>query len=206
MTLLEQERATYEDMWAVSSYATHSPGQQMVPVFLDMAKPAITRDLGLGDVATPYVERVLDAGCGSGKGALALEQAGFRVELCDLTPAGLLPEVQHLRFTETVLWDNVVAKTGRHDWVYCCDVLEHIPTPFTMLVVSRLLAVAKRGVFLTISTQPDAFGAWVGKPLHQTVQSFVAWRDQLGALATMTEARDCLTFGAYLLTPKAGTC
>jgi len=68
-----------------------------------------------------------------------------------------------------------------------------------MLVVSRLLAVARRGVFLTISTQPDACGVWVGKPLHQTVESFVWWRDQLRTMGQLTDARDLLTAGAYLV-------
>jgi predicted RNA methylase len=76
MTTRQHERETYEAMWAVTAYAAHSPGETYLPMFLDMAKP--------GRGAT-----ILDAGCGSGKGGLALRAAGFDVRLCDLTVAGM---------------------------------------------------------------------------------------------------------------------
>lgn len=187
-TLIDQERATYEQMWQIPDYAVNAPGELLLPVFLDMAK-------------TTMRGSVLDAGCGSGKGALALQQAGFDVTCCDLTPAGLVPEAQGFPFVETALWANLKRRIGFRDWVYCCDVLEHIPPVFTMLVVHRLLEVARRGVFLSIHLEPDHFGVWVGKPLHQTVQSFVAWRDQLAVLGTVVEARDLLNTGVYLVKP-----
>lgn len=195
MSLVATERATYEAAWALEAYGAHSPGQTYLPLFLDMAQPAMHHS-------------ILDAGCGSGKGALALQAAGFtELRLCDLTSAGLLPIAQALPFYDTCLWDDLRTRVGylhggRVDWVYCCDVLEHIPTPFTMLVVSRLLEVARRGVFLSIALNPDVFGAWVGKPLHQTVQGFVAWRDQLAAIGVVKEARDLLHCGVYLVTPR----
>ena len=188
-TLLTRERATYEDIWGLEAYAAHSPGALHVPLFLDMSHAQMRMS-------------VLDAGCGSGKGALALQAAGFdQVTLCDLTPAGLLPEARVFPFVESALWVDLKRLVGFHEWVYCCDVLEHIPTPFTMLVVQRLLDVARRGVFLSISLQPDHFGVWVGKPLHQTVQSYLAWREQLATLATVKESRDLLHTGLYLLEP-----
>lgn len=187
-TLLQRERDTYDEMWALAAYAERSPGELLLPIFLDMTQ-------------TTMRGSVLDAGCGAGKGAIALAQAGFDVTCCDLTDAGLVPEAKALPFIEAALWSNLKRQVGFKDWVYCCDVLEHLPTPFTMLAVSRLLEVARRGVFLSISLQPDNFGAWVGKPLHQTVQSFTAWRDQLAALGMVREARDLMTNGVYLVEP-----
>lgn len=188
-TIIDTERETYAQMWAVEAYSHHSPGEVFVPLFLDMTQ-------------TTMRGSVLDAGCGSGKGAIALQHAGFVVTCCDLTDAGLVPEARELPFHQTALWDDLTRQVGFRDWVYCCDVLEHIPTPFTMLVVSRLLEVARRGVFLSISLVPDQFGVWVGKSLHQTVQSFVQWRDQLACLGTVKEARDLLTTGVYLVEPR----
>jgi len=157
---------------------------------------------------------VLDAGCGAGKGAIALASAGFTVTLCDHTDAGLTPDALAVGpFIQTNLWDDLspvayLAGVARgtepgapFDYAYCCDVLEHIPTPFTMLVVSRLLAVASRGVFLSISLQADNCGALVGEPLHLTVQSFVQWRDQLATLGRLVEARDLMSTGVYYLEP-----
>lgn len=191
MSIIKQERETYETVWSIDAYSERSPGVQYLPLFLDMARPA-------------KHSTVLDAGCGSGKGGLALRDAGFDVCLCDLTVAGLSEEACALSFSEVCLWDPLEQQLkylfgGKVDYVYCCDVLEHIPTPFTMLVVSRMLEVAREGVFLSISLMPDQFGAWVGKPLHQTVQSFPAWKEQLEALATVKECRDLLHCGVYLL-------
>jgi SAM-dependent methyltransferase len=196
-SILVAERDTYDQMWAIDAYATLSPGVQYLPLFLD----AITAHEG--PLPRWHASSVLDAGTGSGKGALALRAAGLTVTLCDLTDAGLVDEARDLPFHVTPLWEPLRRIVGWHDWVYCCDVLEHIPPPFTMLVVSRLLEVARKGVFLSISLQPDAFGAWIGKPLHQSVQSFSEWRDQLATIGTVLEARDLLTVGVYLVQPHA---
>lgn len=190
MDLLSQERETYGQVWGIPNYGKHSPGEQFLPLFLDMAAPT-------------KGQSVLDAGCGSGKGALALQAAGLLAEMCDLTAEGLCDEAQDLRFYEACLWKPLLPPFQRtkFDWVYCCDVLEHIPPTFAMLVVHRLLEVARQGVFLSICTVPDNFGVWLGKPLHQTVQSYIAWRDQLNAVCHVVESRDLLTAGVYLVKP-----
>jgi SAM-dependent methyltransferase len=187
MNLALQEQATYAAAWLAPGYVDNSPGEQLVPAFLEMA--GLTA--GRGDV--------LDAGCGAGKGSLALTQAGFAVTMCDLTPTGLLPEAMDLPFYEVCLWHDLkhLYRWSKFDYVYCCDVLEHVPPPFTMLVVHRLLSVAKRGVFLSIALQGDNFGVWVGKPLHQSVQSFTQWRDQLNEIGHVKECRDLLMNGLY---------
>lgn len=188
MNIVDVERVKYEDMWSVEAYASHSPGEMFLPLFLDM----------IGSSRSS----IIDAGCGSGKGALALHGAGFNVRCCDLTDAGLMPEARTFPFNKVCLWDDLVPTVGFVDWVYCCDVLEHIPTEFTMLVISRLLDIARKGVFLSISFAPDVMGAWIGKPLHQTVQSFMWWRDNLNAIGELVEARDLLNSGVFLVKPR----
>lgn len=186
----ERERETYDNVWSVPAYSLHSPGEHYLPVFLSMA-------------GTIMRTTVLDAGCGSGKGAVALQDAGFKVSCCDLIKVEDWPEeLARTPFTEVCLWEDLRRQVGFHDWVYCCDVMEHIPITFAMLVVSRLLEVAKRGVFFSISFQPDVMGAWVGKHLHQTLQPFVDWRDQLNTVGTLVEARDLINSGCFLVKPR----
>ncbi len=186
------ERALYTDVWqGLDRYGDVSPGERYFDAFLDMATPKLPA-------------AVLDAGAGSGKGAVILARNGFKVHCCDLVPDGLVEEARDFPFTPVCLWRKFWRQTGMFDFVYCCDVLEHIPTPFTMLVVSRLLEAAKDGVFLSISLTPDMFGEMVGKPLHQTVQSFVTWRDQLAELGTLRESRDLLHTGLFYLEPRRG--
>lgn len=194
MKLATQERDTYEQMWALPGYAAHSPGEEMAPIF----RAIVERFDGARHW---HASSVLDAGTGSGKGAVALAAAGFHVTLCDLTADGLVPEAQRFPFHRAVLWEDVRRTVGAHDYVYCCDVLEHIPPTFTMLTVSRLLSVARHGLFLSIGLTPDTWGHWVGTALHQSVQSFVQWRDQLAALGEVVEARDLLTRGVYFVRP-----
>lgn len=196
LTVEDRERRLYEDVWqGVREYGTHAPGEVYAPLFLDMARPSLS-------------DSILDAGCGSGKGALALKAAGFSdVRLCDLTASGLVPDAYDLPFRPACLWRPLRPQLwyrfgGRFDWVYCCDVLEHIPTPFTMLVIHQLLEVTRYGLFLSISLVPDSFGAWVGQPLHQTVQNFVQWREQLNAVGKVKECRDLLNAGLYLVEPR----
>lgn len=203
LDLVSRERETYEAMWLVEDYAKTSPGGQLVPAFLEMsgAQPRgnLTRiPKSLWKTATPAQETVLDAGCGSGKGAVALATAGFRVEMCDLTPAGLIDEAKAIPFWQTSLWAPALTPKT-YDWVYCCDVLEHIPTPFVMLAVARMLETAHRGVFISVALQGDNFGVWVGKPLHQTVMSFVQWRECLDSLGHVKECRDMLMNGLFML-------
>jgi SAM-dependent methyltransferase len=194
MSLVETETATYEQMWGVETYADHSPGERFVPLFVEMS--------GAREPQT-----ILDAGCGSGKGALALEALGFHVRLADLTDAGLVPLAKSMPFDQMCLWQPILSQSGyvfggAFDWVYCCDVMEHLPTAFTMLVAARLLEASRKGVFFSICLQPDVFGAWIGKPLHQTVQPFTWWRDNLREIGRVKEARDLNATGVYLVEPK----
>lgn len=211
MRLAAAERTVYADLWAsVEAYGQHAPGEMFAPVFVDAVTRILNDAIGLHWKPREYT--VLDAGCGSGKGGLALQALGFDVTLCDLTDEGLTEAARALPFHNACLWSDLypVARAKGHpgrttfDFVYCCDVLEHIPPQFTMLVVDQLLRVARRGVFLSISLVPDQFGAWVGRPLHQTVQSFVWWRDSLGELGTLADARDLLNSAIFLVVPTHG--
>lgn len=199
--LIDRERGTYEDVFeALPAYSEYSPGEEFLPQFLDMA----------GLRSEFWRHSILDAGCGTGKGAIALQKMGFNVKACDLTYKGLVAGFTDcgIVFSEACLWDPILPQVGyadaggKFDYVYCCDVIEHIPPEFTMLTVSRLLEVARRGVFLSIAVQHDVYGIWLGKQLHQTVRPYVWWRDNLPAVGKLREARDLLTCGLYLLEPK----
>lgn len=198
MTIVGDERALYESVWTMSAYADHAPGEQYLPLFQQMIRdhpPSSRWDCRATNT-------VLDAGTGSGKGALALVGAGFSVTACDLTADGLVPEAKALPFVPVCLWGDVLAACGRHEWVYCTDVLEHIPPVFASLVVHRLIQCCRSGAFFSISLVPDAFGKWVGRPLHQTVLPYGHWRDTLNELGTVIDARDLGHTGVYLVRPR----
>ena len=186
---LAHDRAKYEDLSAVSEYQNYSPGETFAPIFIDL----------VGDVRGT----VLDAGCCTGKGGLALHAHGFSVVLCDYTDANLIGAAKALPFSLIrTIWDTkALSRLGEFDYVFCCDVLEHLPREFTMLAVQALLSVTRRGAFFTIGLTPDSYGVWVGRPLHETVESFVWWRDRLREFGTLQDARDLGSSGLYYLAP-----
>jgi len=188
MTLTTQETDRYAEVWtSVPGYADHAPGTQYVAVLAEFCPPPA---------------RVLDAGTGSGRGALALAAAGYDVRCCDLTDAGLVEDARRLPFRRACLWQALrpQLQVGLVDAVYCTDVLEHVPPQFTMLAVEQMLRIADRGLLLSVSTLPDAFGAWVGTPLHQTVQPFVWWRQSLAEIGRVVDARDLVGTSLFWVT------
>jgi SAM-dependent methyltransferase len=198
--LLAHETDLYTGIWAgVPSYGDHAPGEHYLPIFLDCVGDRRGR-------LTSSKGSVLDAGTGSGKGALALHRLGFRVTACDLTDAGLTDEAREtLRFRSACLWHDLrplAPLWQSFDWVYCTDVLEHLPPQFTMLAVSRLLEVTSLGLFLAVYLEQDSNGAWVGQPLHLTVQPFTWWRDNLKELAEVVDARDLHQAATFFLKPR----
>jgi 2-polyprenyl-3-methyl-5-hydroxy-6-metoxy-1,4-benzoquinol methylase len=182
MNLTQRETETYEDAFSTPFYGDYSPGERYADLFASLATPGAT---------------VLDAGCGSGKGMVALAARGFQVEGFDLTASGLVDEAKRFPFIAGSLWRPIPVMMV--PYVYCTDVLEHIPPQFTLLVVSNLLAVAKRGVFLSISLVPDQMGVWVGRPLHLSVRRYDEWLTDFREIATVVDARDMGTTATFML-------
>ena len=184
------ERDIYEEMWGVTAYSTRSFGEEYAYMFADHAKPGST---------------VLDAGCGSGKGSLALAALGYKMTMCDLTDVGLTVEARSLPFFQATLWKPLAKRYtfgGAYDYVYCTDVMEHLPTAFVALAITRMLAVTKKGLFISVALGPDNMGVWVGRPLHQTVYPFPWWRDLLNELGHVIEARDLMHTAILFVEPK----
>jgi 2-polyprenyl-3-methyl-5-hydroxy-6-metoxy-1,4-benzoquinol methylase len=189
MNITSKERQKYSNVWTgVDNYADRSPGEMMLPLFIQM-------------IGGRRHGHVLDAGCGSGKGAVALHREGFNVTLCDLTPDGITPDALQFPFFDAALWCMPSMRHDKFDLAYCCDVMEHIPTQFTALVAVELLKCAPQA-FISLSNIPDQFGAWIGEPLHQTVQPFTWWRDMFREVARVVDARDLHDNSVFLLERK----
>ncbi len=183
MNTIERETDRYEElMGGVPEYVNHSPGERFADLFME------TSGAQPGDT-------VLDAGCCSGKGGLALKERGLDPTLMDITKVGLVPDAQALKFWQAPLWEP---STFDWDWVYCTDVMEHIPSEYVMLALTQLLMRARKGAFFSISLIPDGFGIFIGQPLHITVQPYTWWRDRLEELGvTLEDKRDFLGTGIY---------
>ena len=177
----------------MEEYRSVSPGEALVGPFLELthAKPG---------------ESLVDVGCGPGRAGAKFASLLIDTVLVDGTPDAVDPDVRELVaspdarliFVESCVWADWPRETGTVDYAYCCDVLEHLPTEFTMLTVHRCLEAAPLA-FFHVSTEPDQFGASIDETLHLTVQPFAWWRDRLAEVGELIEARDLLASGLFLL-------
>lgn len=183
---LAQERAKYEEIWSIPEYKAYSPGMENVERFIEVLDPR-------------PCSSILDAGCGTGVAGLEFESRGFLVGWLDITDAGLDERVDRSRFHLSALWDvGVSHQYIRWDYGFCCDVMEHIPVEFTMLVAARLLD-ACRTVWFQIAYKPDAFGRVIGQPLHLTVMPHQWWLVRLSQVGKVVDARDLCGVGMFVL-------
>lgn len=162
---IEQEREKYRRMWTeVRGYRSTSPGEKLVPLFLALssAKPGDT---------------VLDAGCGPGRAALKLQEAGLNAYMLDITPEAPDREARILPFIQACLWSRAVWPD--YDWVYCCDVLEHIPPEHVSATLDNLRDMTKKGAFLQIALFADGWGNKIGETLHLSVHDQDWWKERI---------------------------
>lgn len=156
---IAQEREKYQRIWAHPDYRRWSPGEAMVPVFLER----LPWQAGNG---------VLDLGCGTGRAGKQLADAGLRVLMIDLCEDAV--EVTGVPFMEACLWTLPMGLSPR-EWIFCVDVLEHLPTEYIGSVLDDLARLTIKGGLLKIACFEDACGAIIGEPLHMTVQSPMWW-------------------------------
>jgi hypothetical protein len=184
-----QERAKYEEIWAIPEYKRHSPGLVNVERFMRVMNPPPLDGLSLVDI-----------GCGAGVAGLEFERRGFAVHWMDLTAAGLDPDVDRDRFIEAPLWDRSwpLRKRNRWDYGFCCDVLEHVTTEYVMLCVDNILSSC-RTAWLQVALRPDEFGKMIGEPLHLTVRPYDWWLVRLASVGKVVDARDLCGDGLYVV-------
>ncbi len=175
MNLVQVEREKYEDIWAYDSYKDHSEGMMNVPRFLTHIEPRPGQS-------------IIDIGCGQGNAGLELQKHGLRTWWLDITDAGLMPEVDRTRFIQAPIWSDWKRPRG-WDYGFCCDVMEHIPPEFVMLCAERIIKNCGTTWF-QICNLNENFGDAIDKTLHLTVRQFTWWKERLGMLGTIVDARD----------------
>jgi hypothetical protein len=132
---------------------------------------------------------LIDIGCGTGGAGLEFQGFGLDVRWLDITDAGLDAKIPRNRFIQKSLWSDWSDWKYGYDYGFCCDVMEHIPTEYTMLVIDRIVSSCRASWF-QIALVPDSFGATIGQTLHLTVRPFTWWLDHLRGFGEVVDARD----------------
>lgn len=163
------ESAVYERVWENAAYRQSAPGESLALLFIEKANP---------------YGRVIDFGCGTGRGAALINAvSGAEVLALDFAGNCLDDEVKAqpgIKFKQHDLRKTLDEETA--PFGYCTDVLEHIAPEDVDCVLVNVLTAARR-VFLAISTVPDHFGPILaGEPLHLTVEPHSWWKDKLEKL------------------------
>lgn len=183
-----REQMKYFNIWGDDQYRVNCPAERVgVDQFLGWFVHDIKEFFDKGEAPT-----VLDAGCGTGRGALKLADNGLAVLPVDITRRCMSVEVFDYigtAFEEVCLWDMCPKEYGSA-FVFCCDVMEHIPEPLVDKVLDNLAACAGVGAYFRISLIPDGFGKKYNYVLHETVKSKEWWLEKLQARFDLCQVDD----------------
>ena len=174
------EKTKYDFIWEhLPNYRECSLGEELVCHFFHHFQ----KELKEG-------QQIADLGCGTGRVARQFLEKGLAVHLIDLSHKCLDPDIaslcpllpERIQFTSSCLWEMAIAKS---DWIYCCDVLEHLPPTKIDLSLKQITSSMKIGGFVSICLKPDLFGEAIGTSLHLTVKDADWWREQLSRYCTI---------------------
>ncbi len=182
---LQHELDKYKQMWDWSSYHQTSPGERHV-------KSGI-----FGEMLSPLAgSSCIDLGCGTGRGgAMLTEKHDLRVAYLDMVDARDKELCDEPFFAQS-LWHELPSRNPKWHYGFNSDVMEHIPTEYTMLVVRNILKVCEN-TFFAISFRDDPWGRYVGETLHVTIRPFLWWYEHLNDLGEVVSARDLLGEGVF---------
>ncbi len=170
------EKSKYDVVWRdVPSYRECSPGEDFAPYFFDGFKGEIRAG-----------QTLIDFGCGTARVTRAFLAKGLNVTLVDISPYALDEEIRNLlillsnqvHFIQACLW-QLPKELKTASWIYCCDVLEHIPEDHLDLVLGQISERMRCGGYFSICLKEDLTGKRLGQPLHLTVKNKGWWEKKL---------------------------
>lgn len=158
------ERSKYETMWGFDSYRERSPGMRHLNDALKRLQP----EQGAS---------ILDLGCGTGRVSQALVEKGYSVTAVDIAE-NACTEFDG-SFVAGCLWE--LPNIKRHEYGFCADVMEHLPTDKVTEALYCISRVAGKTYF-QIANFHCHEGDKIGEHLHLTVKPFRWWEKELSAV------------------------
>ncbi len=172
----QTEKTKYDVIWRdYPQYRDCSPGELFVPFFFDGFK----NELRAG-------QTIIDFGCGTARVAKQFLGKGLNVHLVDISPYCLDEEIRHIltllssqiHFHQGCLWQLPEDLKSTY-WIYCCDVLEHIPEDYVEKCLEQIAKRMRFGGYFSICMQEDLTGKKLGHPLHLTIKDKDWWETKI---------------------------
>jgi len=188
-----REQAKYDVIWReLPSYRDCSPGEIFASYFFDGFKGKMRPG-----------QTIIDFGCGTARVAKSFLAKGLNVTLVDISPYSLDEEVrnalklfsQQIEFVQACLWQLPPSLKSAY-WIYCCDVLEHIPEEKVDEVLAAIAERMRFGGYFSICLKEDLVGKEIGLPLHLTVKERGWWEERISKYF-MIASEDVLSKGLY---------
>jgi len=188
-----KEKAKYDLIWRdCNGYRDCSPGEMFARFFFEGFEEKIKAG-----------QSIIDFGCGTARVAKSFLMKGLKTTLVDISVYSLDEEMrgalslfsEQLRFVEGCLW-SLPEDLEAAEWIYCCDVMEHIPTHLVDQVLEQVASRMKLGGYFSICLQEDLVGKKVGFPLHLTVKDQPWWEEKLSHHFTIL-GEDSVSDGLY---------
>ena len=161
---LDLERQKYWKLWKHKAYRQNSPGQMLAAYFR-------------ANVQWQRGDTLVDLGCGTGRAGALLGLKGFKVTLIDFVDA--LDD--DIRRSTPFIEMNLCQLEGLpvFDWIYCADVMEHIPPEYVDQTLDGMARITRKGGIFSISHKLDGYGKLVNERLHLTIQNSSWWGQKL---------------------------
>jgi hypothetical protein len=169
--IYQDERSKYEAMWEHAEYRHVSPGEISAQVFIDLVNPESRC-------------RIIDYGCGTGRGSRAIRQLS-ECEVIQVDFAENCRDRDCRDFTFVVCDMTKKIPILAH-YGYCTDVMEHIAPENVDIVLKNIMDSAGK-CFFQISTVPDVCGELIGQQLHLTVKPYEWWMETFTRLGFKIE-------------------
>lgn len=173
--LSSKEKQKYEKMWDVPSYRHTSPGYICLEILFDHFANEIKEG-----------QSITDFGCGMGLTTMTFLEKGLTVQLVDIASNCLEDKIQALlllqsdkaSFTEGCLW-NLPKSVKPTDWIYCVDVLEHVPTEKIDTCLKELSTRCLKGGVIQVFLIDEPYGDLIQEKLHLTIQPLEWWKQKI---------------------------
>jgi len=141
------EKAKYDLIWRdCPNIRESSAGEAFAPFFLE----------GFGSEMRAG-QTLIDFGCGTARVAKSFLNKGLNVTLVDISPYALDEEIRNMlilfanqvHFVQACLWQLPKELKSAY-WIYCCEVLEHIPEDYLDAVLSQMSERMRFGGYISI--------------------------------------------------------